>query len=412
MNRTASRGTRQLAAALTAATGCCVLVLTSCNDSRATPTPEARAALRGGEPRDVTLEKVTELPLEQTIDISGTLAPDEEVTLAVKVPGRLASIKVDLASPVQRGQVVAQIEATDYQLRIEQVTASLAQARAQLGLDPATPLSELDVEATALVRQARATLTEAQANLVRARSLAKEGLTTGMELDAAEAVAVRAETTVQSAIEEVRIRRAAVRQRESELALARQQLADTLLRSPTDGVVQERLANVGEFFAAGAPIVKIVRVDPLRLRVAIPEREAQPVVAGQPVHVHVEGDPNTYSGVVARVAPSLDLASRSLLIEADIRNPGTLRPGSFARSSIVVGSKPVPTVPRSAIVTFAGLQKVLTVDNGKAVERTVTTGKVAGARVEILSGIKLGEAVVVRPGSLQQGQPVRIKPGA
>jgi RND family efflux transporter MFP subunit len=361
----------------------------------------------------VTLVPVTEVSIEQTIEIAGTLDADEQVTVSAKVPGRLASIAVDLASPVTQGEVIAQIETKDYEIRIEQVTAALAQSRAQLGLGLDDKDDKIDIETTAIVRQATATLREAEANRARARKLTAEGIMTAMDLDAAETAAVRAETALQSAREEVRIREANVKQRRSELRLARQQLTDTWVKSPLDGVVQMRRANVGEYLAAGAPIADIVRIDPLRLRVALPELEAADLRPGQPVRVTVNGENDkAYGGSVARIAPSIDAKSRTLLVESDIKNPGHLRPGSLVRAQIVVTSKPAPTVPETAIVTFAGLSKVITVEDGKAKEKIVTTGKKAGDRVEITSGIKVGESVVDKPGSLQQGQPVRVVGGS
>jgi RND family efflux transporter MFP subunit len=381
-------------------------------DKKEAPKPDSgKTEKPASEPKEVTLVPVTDLPIEQTIEITGSLDADEQVTVGAKVPGRLASIAVDLASPVTQGQVIAQVETKDYEIRIEQVSAALAQSRAQLGLGPNDKDDQLDIEATAIVRQATATLKEAEANRARARKLAAEGLMTAMDLDAAETAAVRAETAVQSAREEVRIRQATVKQRRSELRLASQQLADTLVKSPLDGVVQMRRANIGEYLAAGAPIADLVRIDPLRLRVALPELEAADVRQGQPVRVRIQGDETTYSGTVARIAPSIDAKSRTLLVESDIKNPGHLRPGSLVQAQIVVTSKPAPTVPESAVIQFAGISKVITVENGKAKEKPVTTGKKAGDRVEIVTGLKAGEAVVDKPGSLQQGQPVRVVEG-
>lgn len=384
-----------------------------CNGGTAATRPEgAKAEQPASGAREVELVPVTEVEIEQLVAISGTLDADEQVTVGAKVPGRLASLSVDLASPVTKGQVIAAIEARDYELRVEQAVAALAQSRAQLGLPHDGPDEPLDVESLAIVRQASATLQEAEANRDRARKLAKDGLITGADLDAAEAAAVRAETALQSAREEVRIRQAAVRQRRSELSLARQQLADTVVRSPIDGVVQMRRASVGQYLTAGAPIVDLVRIDPLRLRVAIPELEAASVRQGQPVRVTIQGDGATYAGTVARVAPTIDPQSRTLLVESDIKNPGHLRPGSLVSAQIVVSSKPAPTVPASAVIRFAGLSKVITVEDGKAREKQVTTGRTVGDRIEIVSGLSVGESVVARPGSLQQGQPVRVVEGS
>ena len=360
------------------------------------------------------LAKVSQATFETAIEIAGTLAADEQVTVATKVAGRLASIDVDLASPVKQGQRIAQIETTDYELGVQQAQAALWQARAQLGLPATGGTARIQVDETAVVRQARATLEEARANGTRLEKLTEEGLAPQADLDASRATLVRAEASLESAREEVRLRQAQMRQRESELSIAEQRLADTSIRSPLDGFVQARRANRGEYLAAGAALVEVVRVNPLRLRLAVPEREAVDLKAGQPVVVRVSGQRSVtgakleHTGVVARLAPGLDAQSRSLLIEADIPNDGALRPGNFVSARIVVGQRTVLSVPKSAIVTFAGLQKVILVENGKAVERPVTTGDTRGDDIEITKGLRAGEAVVDDPGTLQQGQPVHV----
>jgi HlyD family secretion protein len=149
------------------------------------------------------------------------------------------------------------------------------------------------------------------------------------------------------------------------------------------------------------------------LRLALPEREAQSIRQGQAVDVTLDGPATAPSarGIVARVAPSIDADSRSLLIEADIPNPGNLRPGHFVRARIRTGARSALTIPETALVTFAGLQKVILVQAGKAIEQTVTTGTLQAGRIEITSGLNPGDQIVRTPGNLQQGQPVRIHGG-
>jgi RND family efflux transporter MFP subunit len=128
------------------------------------------------------------------------------------------------------------------------------------------------------------------------------------------------------------------------------------------------------------------------------------------VKVAVEGDPTEYRGRVARLSPAIQEQSRTLTIEAEIPNErGLLRPGSFARASIVTqAAQPVVMVPASALVTFAGIEKVLGVKDGKSVERRVQTGRREDGRVEIVSGLEAGELVVVEPGNLTGGQNVMV----
>jgi hypothetical protein len=115
---------------------------------------------------------------------------------------------------------------------------------------------------------------------------------------------------------------------------------------------------------------------------------------------------------VARLAPAISEQNRSLLIEAEIPNEhGRLRPGTFARGEIVVQpDRRLVTVPAEALVVFAGVEKVLVVENGRAVEKRVTAGRRTGDRLEILSGLAAGEQVIVRPGALAAGQPVTAAP--
>jgi multidrug resistance efflux pump len=244
--------------------------------------------------RQVKTTAVAETPFGETVTANGTLAAYDQTTVSVKVPGRVRVISVDLGSVVTRGQVLAHVDSEDYRLRVQQAEASLAQARARLGLPPDGTDDRVDPEQTATVRQARAVLDEARFNRDRAEQLVRQGIIAKAEFDSATAVFKVAEGRYQDANEEIRNRQGILAQRRSELALARQQLKDTAVLAPIDGIVEEKRTSVGEFLAAGAPVVNIVRMDPLRLRAQIPERESQSVRTGQSVRVTVEGDTNVY----------------------------------------------------------------------------------------------------------------------
>ncbi len=360
-------------------------------------------------PRQVKTAKVVEMPVGQTVTVNGTLAAYDQTTVSVKVPGRVKSISVDLGSVVHRGQVIAQIEPEDYKLHVQQAEAALAQARARLGLSPEGTDDRVDLEQTATVRQARAVLEDARFNLERAAKLVQQGVVSRAEYDSVDAAYKVAHGRYQDALEEVRNRQGMLAQRRSELALARQQLADTSIVAPLDGVVQEKRTSAGEYLAAGTPVVNIVRMDPLRLRAEVPERDAPNVRQGQSVRVTVEGDANLYQGLIKRLSPTIREQNRMLVVEADVRNNGKLRPGSFARAEIVTSDNSMAvTVPSKAVVVFAGIEKVIVVQNGKAQEKPITTGRRINEWTEVLSGINVGESVVLDPGNLQSGQAVDV----
>ena len=347
--------------------------------------------------------------LPDVVAVSGTLGAEEQVAMGMKVGGRLSEITVDLGSRPREGQVLARLAPAEFELRVRQAEAALAQARARLGLAPGAGDAVVPEE-SAVVRQAQAVLTEARARRDRSQALFEQGVIPRADLDTAEASYQSAESQYQTAQEEVLNRQGLLAQRQSELDLARQQLADSVIVAPFDGGVKERHATPGEYVTAGQPVLTLVRIHPLRLRLAVPERSAAKVRVGQEVRVHVDGDPRTYTGRVARLSPAIEESNRTLMVEAEVPNrDGALRPGAFASAEILTSAdQPAVFVPVSAIVTFAGVEKVLVVEKDKTVEKRVRTGRRLEEKVEIVEGLSGGENVVVEPGNLVGGQDVRI----
>jgi len=399
------RGTCRIVRALVVLTLAVALASAACGDA-------SSAASRAAAPAGAAPVKVVRLqlePLARSITVSGTLAAEEQVTLSFKVTGRVEELRVDLGSTVQKGEVIARLTPTDFELRLRQSDAALQQARARLGLDPTGESDTIDADQTSIVRQARAAMNEARRQRERVATFVERGISAKADLEAADAALEIAEGRHQDALEEVRNRQAVLAQRRSEVAIARQQLDDTTLRAPIEGVVRERQVFAGEYRAAGTPIVTLVRQHPLRLQLAVPERAATMLRVGQPVRVTVEGDTTIHEGRVTRVSPSIEEGTRTLPIEAEIPNrEGKLRPGTFAKADIVTSQAPSLVVPQSALVVFAGVEKVLVVKDGKATEQRVRTGLRLGERVELLDGVKAGDLVILSPGGLAGGSPVSI----
>src|SRR2546427_3438832 len=283
---------------------------------------KAASADGKAQPRQVKTVKVAEMPIGETVTVNGNLAAFDQTTVGMKVPGRLLTISVDLGSVVRKGQVIAQLEQQDYKLRVQQAEAALAQARARLGLSPDGADDRVTAEETGTVRQAKAVLDDAKLKRERATKLAQQGVIPSAEFDTVDSDYKVALSRYQDAIEEIRNRQGLLAQRRSEVALAKQQLADTVVYSPLEGVVQEKKASVGEYLAAGAPVAEIVRIDPLRLRVEVPERESHHIRNGQSVRVTIEGDPEVYLGFIKRLSPTISEQNRVLAVEAGVANNG------------------------------------------------------------------------------------------
>jgi RND family efflux transporter MFP subunit len=389
------------------ALACAAALTTACGGGQkaASATESVETA-----PRQVKTTTISTQPLTRSITVTGTLAAEDQVSLAFKVAGRVEQVHVDLGSLVREGQVVASLSPTDFELRVRQAEAALIQARVRLGLSPEGESDTVDAENTALVRQRRAVVQDARLNRDRMKTFVERGISAKATLDSAEAALEVAEGQYQDALEEIRNRQGILVQRRSEVELARQQLQDTLLRAPLDGAVRERQVAVGEYRAPGTPVMTIVRTHPLRLKLAVPERDTAALQPGLMVRVTVEGDTRRHDARLERIGAAIDEANRTLPIEAVVPNPdAVLRPGQFATAEIIVNARDSAlVVPRDAIITFAGVQKVLVIRDGRAHEQRIRTGRRDGERIEVLDGVASGDAVIREPGNLVDGSRVQV----
>jgi RND family efflux transporter MFP subunit len=347
------------------------VLLTSCGKS-ADAKP---AAGNDSAAREVKVTQAELRPMERVLRVVGTLAARNEATIAAQVAGQLEINRVDVGDRVTAGQELALIDTTSYEALANASAANLARAQASAE--------------------------NAARNLKRVQDLQKEKIASSSDLDTAVADASRTRSDVKAA--------------EANDAIVRLNLSRSRVKSPFDATVAERLASAGNYLAVGTPILRLVQIDPLRLRLEVPERESVMVRVGQAVRVSVERDTNVYAGVLARVAPAIRESSRMLLVEADVPNRGGLHAGLFARGEIVVNAQEeVVCVPENALINFAGLEKVVAVSDNTATEKTVVTGRRAAGQVEIISGLSAGETVVLNPAGIRTGQALMIlnKPGS
>jgi RND family efflux transporter MFP subunit len=350
--------------------------------------------------------------IPEVITANGELLAEEMATIGAKVPGRTSKLHVDLGSKVQVGQVLAEIQRDDYEFRVTQADALVNQTRAQLGI-LGRPNDDVVPENTSIVRQAEAALQEARIVFDTSSELNKGGVLSRFEYDKAKVRRQAAEATLQSALAQVMQLRAQLSQRRAELALAAQNLEDCTIRAPFSGSVTRRQASLGEYLSVNAPVVTIVRQNPVRLRLEVPERVAAKVHIGQAVEVHLQGVTLNRTGRVVRMSPTIEAQSRSLVIEAEIPNEDSyLRPGSFAEASITVDpSAQGLAIPTESVQAFAGTERIFVVNGDVLNDRIIKTGRrLPGGRVEVVSGLESGLAVVRKADdSLVKGQKVQVQ---
>lgn len=372
--------------------------------------PRSGAGAPTLETRDVSLVAAVLTPIRSVVVAHGSLAAEEVLDLSFQHAGELAEVGVDLGTRVKAGEVLARLDTSNFELAVRVAQVAVRQSRVRLGLLADGDDDDVTATDTPTVRQAQATLTEARINLARVQELLKQSLVAEAALDAARAVHDVAEARLQQAFNDVRDHQTTLAQRRVETELARRRLIESALVAPFDGVVAMRYLAAPEYVRPGDRVLTLLRTQPLRLRLRIPEREATRLVPGQSVQFVAEGAPGEHVGKLVRLSPEIDLATRTLLVEAEVDNQAdALRPGLFARATVEVGApQPCVTVPTAALVTFAGVEKVFAVRDGRAVERLVKGGRRLDGVVEIVEGLAAADLVVAAPGDLVHGQPVKV----
>ncbi len=368
------------------------------------------AATKPDAPIDVTTATAISRSLPRTVEVVGTLAGDEEVIVSAQIAGEISQLNVDFGSYVQQGQILAQIDRRDAQLKLEQSELALKQTMARLGMKEGV---KFDPTQTADVQQVKAQLDWTKTDLDRATKLVEAGDVPRSVYDQALTQKNLAQARYQAALDAINQQVALVEQQRAAINLSRKNLGDTVVRSPITGAVKEKVQSRGAFVPVGGKLLTLVRLNPLRLRADIPESAAAAVRVGQTITLVTEAYPDrTFTGRVARIGASLNEQTRALTVEATVANPSNqLRPGMFAKSQLVTNRNgSAVMIPSKAIYNIAGLNKVYVIVNGKAVERFVKPGITDGDLVEIVDGVKDGESIATsNTDKLQNGSPVTGK---
>jgi multidrug efflux pump subunit AcrA (membrane-fusion protein) len=303
--------------------------------------------------------------------------------------------------------MIVRLDDVDSKLRVEQAQAQLEQAKAALhqaeekvGLRSS---QTFDLNRVPEVANARVALDLAEKNLRRSEKLIESGDVSRASYDQQRAQRDQLKEQFESALSLARqnyaavmTARANVSNAETQLGLARRNLSYSLVFSPIDGYVAERNADLGEYVAPSSKVATIVRVNPLRIRIDIPEQAIPEVTVGQAVSVTTSAWPDkNFSGRIARISPNVSSTSRTLSVEAEIENnSGALKPGQFASVRILQSrSQQAVLVPSKAVRTESGVSRVFIIKDGHAQQRLVQIGQPESDMIEIKSGVADGEQV-------------------
>ena len=345
--------------------------------------------------------------LPQFFEGTGSLAANQQTDVAPETSGKVAAVGVDIGSSVRKGQMLVRLEDADFKDRIQQAQAQLDQNKATLQQNMAKiglrPGQKFNPENVPEVAAARAALDLAEKNLRRSEKLVESGDISRATYDLQKSQRDQAAEQYQALIHQaqqnfaaVANAQAAVDMAQSQLSLAKRNLTYTVVVAPMAGYVSERPADIGEYISPQQKVATIVSLNPLRVRIDVPEQAIPQIRVGESVSVTVSAYPDrNFAGHVARVSPSVTPTSRTMTVEADVDNvSGELKPGQFATIRILLPqSVPAVLVPQRALRTISGATYVFVIKNGFAQQRLVQTGLTEGDLVELKSGIAADEVV-------------------
>jgi multidrug efflux pump subunit AcrA (membrane-fusion protein) len=360
--------------------------------------------------------------LPRFIEATGSLAADEQTDVAPTVAGRVVAVGVDLGSFVNRGQVIVRLDDADARLRLEQARTQLTQAQAtvrqaeaRIGLRPG---QVFDPQNVAEVGAARASLELAEKQLRRHEQLLESGDVSRSAYDEQRAQRDQLKQQYEAQLAQaqqlyagVHTARAAAETARVAVEQAQKAVSDVVIYAPISGFVSERPADLGEYVSTSMKVATIVRTNPLRVRIDIPEQAISSISTGQSISVSVSAYPDrAFAGRVARISPNVSAQSRTLTVEAEVENSSNLlKPGQFAIVRILLPqSEPALLVPQRAVRTEGNTNRVFVIKDGVAHERLVQLGQKENDLVEIKGSVTSGELVATsNVEQLSDGMPVR-----
>jgi len=363
----------------------------------------------------VSVAAATEQPITRFLKVTGTLAAEEEAEVAAEIQGRVIATPVERGTRVAQGADLIRVSPAEAQAQAAEAEANAAQLERRLGLGgtevrqgvsgdpeerrqgvPGDDSAEFETDRVPEVANARAQLTLATGEFDRAKMLFDKQLLSKSDFDQKSAQAEVARRQFEIA------RNGAMQQYQGLLAararvmLAKKALADTIVKAPFAGVVGQRLVSVGDYVQRGTKVASVLRTNPLRVQLTVPEQYSAGVAPGRSVSFEVDASPGQkFTGQVRYVSPALEANSRTLVVEAVVPNDsGALKPGAFATALIEQANRsPGVLTPVAAVRTVAGTSRVFVVSGDRVEERIVTIGQPVGDLIEITTGLKAGEKV-------------------
>lgn len=333
----------------------------------------------------------------RNVEAVGSLFPQEEVTVSSEVDGKVDQVFVDVGDRVEAGQPIVGVSTVELKLALDQQRALYRQARTRLGLPEDSDDDLSKVTDAAEVKKAAADLKQAEDTYNRSKVLLEKQLVPEQDVEQGEARLNSAKAAYDLSIQTVQNLRAQLPQYRATMELAEKKLRDAVIRAPFRGEVKERVVAPGQYLRVQTPVMGIVSIDPLRVRLKIPEKMTEWVHVGDVVSVSVEAYPDKkFSGKVSRINPSVDQQSRTFEVEALLANSeGLLKPGFFIKAQLGSGKlDKALLVPEDALLYAFGIYKAFLIQANVVKETEVKVGdRTTDGMIEVISGLKAGDTI-------------------
>ncbi len=356
-------------------------------------------------------------------EFAAQIRASEDLAIAPKIAGRLASVNVKVGQVVRKGQLLFTIESREYDAQYRQVMAAAKAANANVDRTSGSAQSFQIIQAESAVSQAQVGYDDAVKLYDRTKKLVDSGVAARQGLDGATAKLDSARSQLASAKENLKLTQASggkqatdvvsaqAEQAQASVDIAKSQLDACTITSMLNGVVTARMGDPGMLVSAGMPIIVVMDASAVTADLNVPENLISGLRQGDQFQVMVPAVSTTgFTGIIDSIAPAADVRTLGFPVKIRIENAiDSLKPGMFARVRLVVArAEGVLFVPNSAVIMENGVDYLWVIDNhNKASRHSVVTGLADAAHTEIKSGLNEQELVISEGQAfLNEGDPV------
>lgn len=340
---------------------------------------------------EVNVAEARGTPSNSDLELPGNITPITEAVINARAEGYLRKRYVDIGDRVRKGQMLAEVEAPELDQQVQQGRASVSQSQANLG------------RAQHAVTQAQANLHLAEVTVQRWKALVDRGVVSKQEFDQKQAQFESDQSAVESARSDVRAAEDNVRASQANLQRLLDLQGYQKITAPFAGVVTARNVDVGALISTNGstPLFKIAQTDVLRIMIDVPEQSSPFIKVGEPAEITLqEFAGRKFLGRVSRTANALDANTRTLPTEVQVPNHDlTLLPNMYAKVNLI-GARTTPAlmIPGDALIVRPEGTQVAMLASGNHVHfQPVEVGRDYGPEIDIRSGLKAGEKVILNP---------------